>query len=397
MGVHTRNALTVKAITASKAAKLRDGGGLWLVTKGNGRYWLLDYRFAGKRREMGIGPLHTVGLAEARQKAERAREHVRRGIDPIEHRAVEAIQAAREAAGVMTFGKYADAYIDEAVKAGRWRGEKTEAGWRNTISNHAAAIRERAIAEIGLEDVLSVVRPLWGEKQETAEKLRGRIENILDSAKVEGLRKGENPAVWKGNLEHVLHKPDASLRGHHEAMPYEQAPAFMTRLRTTNRTSARAAEFLILTATRSNETRRADWREFDLEAALWTVPSNRTKTGKEMRVPLCDRAVEIVKGMRAKSISNLVFPGQKPKRPLSDNTLVKVIRAHGGGIATAHGFRSSFKDWSGDETEFAWELSEAAIGHAVGDETERAYRRRDALKRRRELMDAWAAYLNSGK
>jgi hypothetical protein len=179
MGTHTRNALTVKAIAASKAVKLRDGGGLWLVTKGNGRYWILDYRFAGKRREMGLGPLHTVGLAEARQKAERGRELVRRGIDPIEHRSVEAIEAARVAAGAKTFGQYCDAYIDEAVRVGRWRGAKTEAGWRNTLKNHVASIRDKPIADIGVTEVLSVVRPLWGSKQETAEKLRWRIERVL--------------------------------------------------------------------------------------------------------------------------------------------------------------------------------------------------------------------------
>ena len=204
MGSHTLNALTVKGIAASKSIKLRDGGGLWLVTKGNGRYWILDYRFAGKRREMGIGPLHTVGLGEARQRAEAARALLRRGIDPIAHRAVEAIEAAKVTAGVMTFGKYADAYIDAAVKAGRWRGAKTEAGWRNTLTNHVKLMRDKALANIDIQDVLAAVRPLWGTKQETAEKLRWRIERVLDAAKVEGLRSGDNPAAWKGNLEHCL-------------------------------------------------------------------------------------------------------------------------------------------------------------------------------------------------
>jgi hypothetical protein len=223
MGIHTRNVLTVKAIAASKAAKLRDGGGLWLVTKGRGRYWILDYRFGGKRREMGIGPLHTVGLAEARQKAERARELVRRGIDPLANRAVEAIEAAKSANNVMTFGDFADSYIRGAVKAKRWRGARTEAGWRNTLTRHCASIRGKPIAGIDTADVLSVVRPLWGTKQETAEKLRWRIERVLDAARVEGLRSGDNPSTWKGNLEHVLHKPDGSTRGHHAALAYKRA------------------------------------------------------------------------------------------------------------------------------------------------------------------------------
>ena len=392
MGSHTLNALTVKGIAASKSVKLRDGGGLWLVTKGNGRYWILDYRFAGKRREMGIGPLHTIGLGEARQRAEAARALLRRGIDPIAHRAVEAIEAAKVTAGVMTFGKYADAYIDAAVKAGRWRGAKTEAGWRNTLTNHVKLMRGKALADIDIQDVLAAVRPLWGTKQETAEKLRWRIERVLDAAKVEGLRSGDNPAAWKGNLEHVLHKPDESTRGHHEALPYKAAPAFLERLRGTDTITARSLEFLILTATRSAETRLAVFDEFDLDAAAWTIPAPRTKERRELRVPLCDRAVEIVKAMKAQSLNHLVFPGVRANRPISDMTFGKVIGAHGGGDATTHGFRSTFKDWATEETEHENYVSEAALGHAAGDAVERAYRRGDALKKRRALMDDWAAY-----
>ncbi|MET4309458.1 MULTISPECIES: site-specific integrase [unclassified Bradyrhizobium] len=392
MGSHTLNALTVKGIAASKSIKLRDGGGLWLVTKGNGRYWILDYRFAGKRREMGIGPLHTIGLGEARQRAEGARALLRRGIDPIAHRAVEAIEAAKVTASVMTFGKYADAYIDAAVKAGRWRGAKTEAGWRNTLTNHVKLMRGKALADIDIQDVLAAVRPLWGTKQETAEKLRWRIERVLDAAKVEGLRSGDNPAAWKGNLEHVLHKPDESTRGHHEALPYKAAPAFVGRLRGTDTITARALEFLILTATRSAETRLAVFDEFDLDAATWTIPAPRTKERRELRVPLCDRVVEIVKAMKAQSLNHLVFPGVRANRPISDMTFGKVIGAHGGGDATTHGFRSTFKDWATEETEHENYVSEAALGHAAGDTVERAYRRGDALKKRRALMDDWAAY-----
>ncbi|MBR0765794.1 tyrosine-type recombinase/integrase [Bradyrhizobium sp. vgs-9] len=392
MGIHTLNALTVKKIEASKIAKLRDGGGLWLVTKGKGRYWIFDYTYGGKRRQMGIGPLHTIGLAEARQKAERARDLIRQGFDPIEHRAVAAMKDAKVQAGVKTFGEYADAYIDEAVKVGRWRGAKTEAGWRNTLTNHAALIRPKPLADIGVTEVLSVVRPLWGTKQETAEKLRWRIERVLDAAKVEGLRSGDNPAAWKGNLEHVLHKPDESTRGHHEALPYKAAPAFVERLRGTGTITARALEFLILTATRSAETRLAVWDEFDLNAATWTLPAPRTKERRELRVPLCDRAVEIVKAMKAQSLNHLVFPGVRANRPISDMTFGKVIGAHGGGDATTHGFRSTFKDWAAEETEHENYVSEAALGHAAGDAVERAYRRGDALEKRRKLMEQWAAY-----
>lgn len=245
MGSHTRNVLTVKSIASRKAKKLRDGGGLWLVTKGSGRYWIFDYRIAGKRREMGLGPLHSVGLAEARQRAEDARALVRQDMDPIEHR--RAAAAAVEARPVVkTFGEYADAYIDAAVKTGRWRGAKTEAGWRNTLTNHAAAIRRKPLADIDVEQVLGVLRPIWGDRQETAEKLRERIERVLDAAKVEGLRSGENPARWKGNLEHVLHKPDSLTRtSHHAAMPHEAVPAFWRALAAVDGVSARALAALV--------------------------------------------------------------------------------------------------------------------------------------------------------
>jgi integrase len=397
MGSHTKNVLTVKAIAASKAAKLRDGGGLWLVTKGKGRYWIFDYRISGKRREMGIGPLHSVSLAQARQKAEAARSLVRCGIDPIEHRAIEAVEVAKGREEVVTFGQYADSFINAAVKAGRWRGSRTEAGWRNTLTNHCAAIRGKSIADIDITDVLSVVRPLWGTKQETAEKLRCRVERILDAARVEKLRSGDNPAAWKGNLEHVLHKPDESTRGHHAALPYKDAPNFIARLRGTGTIAARALEFLILTATRSGETRLAAFGEFNLDAALWTIPKARTKERRELRVPLPDRAIEIVKLMRARSLNPYVFPGARDGSPLSNATFGTVIRAYGPCAATAHGFRSTFKDWASEETSYEGWLSEAALGHASGDAVERAYRRGDALEKRRALMEDWAHYLTGEK
>ncbi len=393
MGSHTRNALTVKTIAASKATKLRDGGGLWLVTKGQGRYWIFDYRHAGKRREMGLGPLHTVGLAEARQKAEAARSLVRQGIDPIEHRAVDVIEAARVAAGVKTFGQYADSYVDEAVKAGRWRGAKTEARWRNMLTNHAAPIRDRALVDIGVTDVLSILRPLWGAKQETAEKLRESIERVLDAAKVEGLRQGENPAVWKGNLEHVLHKPDALTRTtNHAAMPWKALPEFMMGLRGADTIGARALEFTVLTAARTGEVRGAVWSEFDLAAQLWTVPGVRMKAGKEHRVPLSARAVAILEEMQSKRISDFVFPGVRKNKPMSENTMAKALAENGGDGATVHGMRSTFRDWVTEATGHDGDLAEMALSHAVGDAVARAYARSDALEKRRKLMGDWADF-----
>lgn len=397
MGSHTRNVLTVKSIAASKATKLRDGGGLWLVTRGNGRYWILDYRFGGKRREMGLGPLHTVGLAEVRQKAEAARLLVRQGIDPIEHRSgAEAIEAAKAKTAVKTFGQYADSYVDDAVKAGRWRGGKTEARWRNMLTNHAAGIRDRALACIGVTEVLSALRPLWGEKQETAEKLRECIERVLDAAKVEGLRGGENPAAWKGNLEHVLHKPDALTRTkNHPAMPWSVVPSFVRGIALLDTIGARALEFTILTAARSEMVRGATWGEFDLVGKLWAVPAERMKAGKPHRIPLSERAVVIIKDMQTKRINDLVFPGTRAKRPISENTMAKVLTENGGGDATVHGMRSTFRDWVTEATSYDGDLAEMALAHAVGDAVARAYARSDALAKRRLLMTDWADYCES--
>ncbi|MGO7300303.1 tyrosine-type recombinase/integrase [Rhizobium ruizarguesonis] len=390
MGSHTRNALTVKSIAASKAVKLRDGGGLWLVTKGGGRYWIFNYTFAGLRREMGIGPLHTVGLGDAREQAEQARSMVRRGVDPVAARKEE--QAGTPNA--ITFGEYADAFVDAAVKAGRWRGAKTEARWRNLLENHARPIRAKTPANVKTKDVINVLNPIWGSKQETAEKLREAIERVLDAAKVDGHRAGDNPAAWRGNLEHVLHKPNELVAAeHHAALPHVEVPAFMKQLAEVKGVSARALELCILTACRSGEVRFAVWPEFDLEKKIWLIPAVRMKGGKEHRVALSDKAVEIVKTMKAQSVNDFVFPGVRDKKPLSDASLGKALSAAGGGSYTVHGFRSTFRDWATEVAHAPREIAEAALAHAVGDAVERSYARSDALERRRALMQEWSAYV----
>lgn len=386
MGSHTRNVLTVKAIATSKAAKLRDGGGLWLVTKGSGRYWIFNYTFAGLRREMGIGPLHTVALAEARDKAEEARKLLRQGVDPLAAKR-EAEEASPKA---MTFGAYADDFVDAAVKAGRWRGAKTEARWRNLLENHAKLIRAKTLMSIRVADVVAVLRPLWGVRHETAEKLREAIERVLDAAKVEGHRHGDNPAAWRGNLEHVLHKPNAlASENHHAAMPHADTPEFMVALAGVKGVSARCLEFAVLTAARSGEARGAVWTEFDLSAKVWTVPAVRMKGGKEHRVPLSIHAVAILQRMAETKLNQFVFPGARDKRPLSDAALAKALTTAGGGAYTPHGFRSTFRDWATDVAHAPREIAEAALSHAVGDAVERSYARSDALERRRALMEEW--------
>lgn len=397
MGSHTRNALTVKAIAASKSVKLRDGGGLWLITKGNGRYWIFDYTHGGKRRQMGIGPLHTVGLAEARQRAERAREHLRHGVDPLQHRAVEAIEAAKAKNSVTTFGTFADAYIDGAVEGKRWSGAKTEANWRNSVENHARAIRDKDIAKIDVADVLSVLRPIWGTKPETADKLRARIETILGAAKVEGLRSGDNPAAWKGNLEHAaLHREEViEDEIHHPAVPWQDLPDVMKAIRGVGTIASAAVEWCILTASRPGMVRQAVWS--DLAGDVWIIPGRGMKGRKEHRVPLSKRAAAIIDDMRAKRFNDYVFPGVKAKRPLSENTLAKTFSANGGEGFTVHGTaRSSFRDWVRD-TGRDEVLGELALAHKVGNAVQRAYARSDAFDRRRGLMEDWALYLGATK
>ncbi|MGR9420643.1 tyrosine-type recombinase/integrase [Rhizobium leguminosarum] len=389
MGSHTRNALTVKSIAASKAAKLRDGGGLWLVTKGGGRYWIFSYTFAGLRREMGIGPLHTVGLADAREKAEEARKLVRAGVDPVAVRHEERTDTPK----AMTFGAYADAFVDAAVKAGRWRGAKTEARWRNLLENHAKPIRAKTLANVKTKDVINVLNPIWGSKQETAEKLREAIERVLDAAKVEGHRAGDNPAAWKGNLEHAMHKPNQlTATSHHAAMPFADLPAFMKKLAKVKGVSARALELTILTGVRSGEARGAVWSEIDLETSVWTIPAIRMKGGKLHRVPLSKEVAGLLRTMKGQSVNDFVFPGVRDKKPLSDASLGKAMKSAGGKDITVHGFRSTFRDWATEVAHAPREIAEAALAHVVGDAVERSYARSDALERRRALMQEWAAH-----
>ncbi|MBB3743712.1 integrase [Rhizobium sp. BK591] len=362
------------------------------MTKGTGRYWILVYTHAGLRREMGIGPLHTVGLADAREKAEEARKLVRAGVDPVAVRQEERADTPK----AMTFGAYADSFVDAAVKAGRWRGAKTEARWRNLLENHAKPIRAKTLASVKTKDVINVLNPIWGSKQETAEKLREAIERVLDAAKVEGHRVGDNPAAWRGNLEHAMHKPhQLTATAHHAAMPHADLPAFMKKLAKVKGVSARALELTILTGVRSGEARGAVWSEIDLEASVWTIPAIRMKGGKLHRVPLSKEVVGLLRTMKAQSVNEFVFPGVRDKKPLSDASLGKALQAAGGGAYTVHGFRSTFRDWATEVAHAPREIAEAALAHVVGDAVERSYARSDALERRRALMQEWAAYCGS--
>jgi integrase len=378
--LHTLSARTVATLT--KPGRHSDGGGLYLnITASGARSWVFMWKADGKRREMGLGSLRDVPLAKARERAAEVRQKLADGLDPI---------AARDKPKVMTFGEAADALIESMSSS--WRNDKHRAQWKMTLTIYCEPLRTKPVTEIGTEDVLKVLQPLWTTKPETASRLRGRMERVFDFARARGQAIGENPARWRGHLDAVLPKRAMLTRGHHKAMPFDEVPAFVLALRNREGVAPRALEFAILTAARSGEVMGARWNEFNLEARVWTVPANRMKAGREHRVPLSSRAVEILQGLRERRLSDLVFPGVKAGRPLSVMALEMVLRRMKADV-TVHGFRSAFRDWAGERTHFPREVAEAALAHLVGDAVERAYRRGDALEKRRELMDAWASFL----
>lgn len=387
------NRLSPRAVqTIAKPGRHADGGGLYLsVGPGEARRWVFLYRWRGRLKEMGLGGLASVGLAKARQKAAAARELVADGIDPLE--------AKRSAQAIPTFGDMADAVV--ADLGPQWRNEKHRAQWAATLLNDAAALRPIAVDQIGTTEVLEALKPIWTVKPETASRLRGRIERVLDAARAKGFRSGENPARWRGHLDHLLPKRQKLTRGHHAALPYGDVPAFVADLRERDATAALALEFAILTAARSGEVRGATWSEIDASAKVWTVPAQRMKAGRPHRVPLTTRAIEIlekVQPLTGGAPGSLVFPSAKPEKPLSDGAFARLLGRMGrAGEFTPHGFRSSFRDWAGEASTFPRELAEAALAHVVGDETERAYRRGDALEKRRRMMNAWGSFVEQAR
>ncbi|ABR60198.1 tyrosine-type recombinase/integrase [Sinorhizobium medicae] len=385
-----RNLLTVTEIKNSPKPKLRDGDGLWLHTSSSGnRHFVFIYIRHGRRREMGLGTYGTgtgqVSLAAARTKAEEIRTILGRGGDPFTE-----MGERQEKVKPTTFGQCADDLVD--AMESQWRNEKHRAQWRMTLTEYAKAIRKLPVAEVTTDDVVRVLKPIWSTKAETASRLRGRIEKVLDHAKVRGLRTGENPARWKGHLDHILPKAGKLKRGHHAAMPYADVPAFIKKIREASGVGARALEFTILTASRTGETMGAKWAEFDFRENVWTVPAERMKGGREHRVPLTDRVLAVLTEMKKRSVNDFVFPGSKANTPISNMTMTKVMKTYEADAFTVHGFRSAFRDWASEETEFQGEVAEAALAHITGDETERAYRRGDVLEKRRKLMEAWETY-----
>ena len=347
---------------------------------------------------MGLGSARNVTLAQARTAAGEARGLIARGINPLE--AKRKSTAGGQTANVPTFGECADALLESMSPS--WRNEKHRAQWEVSLGKRVATrdagafatpLRGMPVDAITTEDVLGILKPIWQTKPETASRLRGRIEAVLDAARAQGKRSGENPARWRGHLDKLLPRPRKLVRGHHAAMPFEDVPAFVDELQAVGSVSSSALEFLILTAARSGEVLGARWAEFDLGGSLWIVPAERMKARREHRVPLSPRCLAILADMELIRRSEYVFPGAKAGRPLSVMALEMQMRRLKRGDVTPHGFRSAFRDWAGECTSFPREVAEAALAHLVGDEVERAYRRGDALQKRRELMQAWASYL----
>jgi integrase len=375
-----------KVDTLAKPGRHGDGHGLYLEVKPSGtKSWVLLYTFAGRRREMGLGRYPDVSLAAARREASRQREVLASGRDPL---------AVRRKPMAPTFGEIADKYI--AAHSLSWKNAKHQAQWRMTLTHYARPLRGKRVDDITVGDVLDVLKPIWTKRPETAARLRGRIEAVLDAAKAEGHRQGENPAAWRGNLKHLLPKQTKLTRGHHKAMPYPDVPQFVTELRERQSVDALALEFIILTAARTGEVLGATWGEVDLQSSIWIVPAKRMKSARAHRVPLGRRALEIlefIKQFRASDSDDaFIFPGVRNRR-LSEMATAMLLRRMGHSDITTHGFRSSFRDWAGEASSFQREVVEAALAHTVGDATERAYRRGDALEKRRRLMEAWADYL----
>jgi integrase len=386
-------------VNGGKRRRHGDGGCLYLQVNGPGRgAWVFMSKHRGKQRPIGLGSVRDVPLKDARELADACRQALLKGRDPRSVRA--------ETAGELTFSAAARELIESMAPS--WRNDRHRAQWSMTLLgempakdgtikktryDYCAIIRNKPVSKLTTEDALRVLKPLWQTRPATASRLRGRCERVWDLAKARGHSFGENPFRWRGHLDKLLPKRARLTRGHYKAMPFSDVPVFVSSLRAMQGTAPRALEFAILTAARSGETLRARWGEIDLQAKLWTVPAERMKAGKEHRVPLSDRAVGILNEQHQARTSEFVFPGFKPGRPLGPAALEAVLRRAKVDVTT-HGFRSSFRDWAGDSTPFARDVVEAALAHTIENRTEAAYRRSDALEKRRKLMAAWAAYCN---
>jgi integrase len=392
-------AQTIGRLSAVKVAKVKepgyyaDGGNLYFrVAPTGGRGWIFRFALAGRTRDMGLGAYPDISLATARDLAEKYRALVKQGVDPIERRRADLAAQRVESAKNLTFDECSQAYID-SHEAG-WRNAKHRAQWSSTLNRYASPVFGKLpVAAIDTGLVMRVLKPIWRKKTETASRLRGRIESVLDWARVHGYRSGENPARWKGNLDHLLPaKSKVRPVQHHPALPYSEIPAFMAEIRECPDGAARALEFTILTAARTNETIGATRAEIDPRENAWNVPGARTKSGRDHRVPLSKRALSLLTPTSSNAKHAFIFEGRQPGSSLSNMAMLKLLERMGRSDLTVHGFRSTFRDWAAERTNFPNEVVEMALAHAVEDKTEAAYRRGDLFEKRRRLMEQWAEY-----
>jgi integrase len=378
---------------ATKRGYLSDGGGLYLqVTATGAKSWVFRYRDAGRLHELGLGAAHTFTLAEARKRATEQRKLRADGIDPIGHRHAERSKAKLDKAKAMTFRQCAEAYMDAHRKA--WKNDKHAAQWPATLTTYAYPIfGNLSVQSIDVALVTKALEPIWRAKTETASRLRGRIEAVLNWAKARGYRHGDNPARWRGHLDKLLPaRAKVQAVEHHAALPSAGIGPFITQLREQEGLSSLALQFLILTATRTSEVLNATWAEVDLDAAIWTIPPDRMKARREHRVPLSKPTLTLLRELRSHRVGDFIFPSAKPNRPLSNMAMLKLLERMGRADLTVHGFRSTFRDWAAERTNFPREVAEHALAHSLRDKVEAAYRRGDLFDKRRNLMDAWARH-----
>ncbi|MGJ3264307.1 MAG: tyrosine-type recombinase/integrase [Salinarimonas sp.] len=386
--------LTVRQVeTMRKPGRYGDGGGLWLQVSPSGtKSWALRYSREGKARQMGLGAYPLVTLAMARERAIDERRKILAGFDPIAERRAERTAAKVEAAKAVTFAECAERYI--AAHEATWRNPKHRAQWRATIAAYVNPVfGALPVAAVDTGLVMRALEPIWNEKPETAGRVRGRVELVLDWAAARGFRAGENPARWRGHLDKLLPaRGKVAKVKHHAALPWQDAPAFMGELRAMGGVSPRALEFAILTAARTGEVIGARWEEVDLAAGVWTIPGERMKAGREHRVPLSPRAAEILSDAPREAGNPFVFIGGKRGAGLSNMAMLATLRRMGRGELTAHGFRSTFRDWAAEATAYPAEVAEMALAHTIESKVEAAYRRGDLFGKRRRLMAEWARH-----
>lgn len=370
-----------------------DGGGLYLqVGKSGSKSWIFRFTRNKVTRDMGLGPLNTVSLSDARDQALECRKVVRDGYDPIDIRKSERARRAIETAAVMTFKECADAYISTHSSA--WKNIKHVSQWPNSLAMYVhPTIGHLPVDAVDTGLVMKILEPIWLTKTETASRVRQRMETILDWAAARGYRSRENPARLKGHLDKLLpSRSKVAKVKHHAALPFDQLGDFMDSLRQQDSISALGLEFLILTAARTGEVRGATWDEIDIERAEWVVPAARMKAGREHRVPLSSAAMQIVQKLAELRVSEYLLPGQKTNMPLSDMAFLQLRKRMGRGDITPHGFRSTFRDWVSERTPFPREVAEMALAHSIDNKVEAAYRRGDLFEKRRQLMDEWATF-----